>query len=141
MKSCKSHETNKTNNIRPLVFGFSPIDLTFWCSLFCFFCGLQDFKFWYVNRIAFAASFLYWVDFTYYSDMQKTYGFLMFCWKPYNHMFLLSFFRGNCQIKTESSWAIGCFSFVLESMRTLEVLRYQQIKLVQSVYSAELQEY
>ena len=35
----------------------------FWCFLFCFSCGLQDFKFWYVNRKAFGASFLYRVDF------------------------------------------------------------------------------
>ena len=40
------------------------MNLAFWCFLFCFSCGLQDFKFWYVNRKAFAASFLYWVDFT-----------------------------------------------------------------------------
>ena len=32
--------------------------------LFCFLCGLQDFKFQYVNCKAFGASFLYWVDFT-----------------------------------------------------------------------------
>ena len=30
-----------------------------------FSCDLQDFQFWYVNRKAFDASFLYWVDFMY----------------------------------------------------------------------------
>ena len=28
-----------------------------------FSCDLQDFKFWYVNRKVFGASFMYWVDF------------------------------------------------------------------------------
>ena len=37
MKSCKSHEKNKTKNIRLLVFSFSSINLAFWCFLFFFF--------------------------------------------------------------------------------------------------------
>ena len=35
--------------------------LMFFVSFFS--CDLQDFKFLYVNRKAFGASFLYWVDF------------------------------------------------------------------------------
>ena len=37
--------------------------LMFFVSFFV--CDLQDFKFWYVNRKEFEASFLYWVDFKY----------------------------------------------------------------------------
>ena len=36
--------------------------LMFFVSYFS--CDLQDFRIWYVNRKAFDASFLYWVDFT-----------------------------------------------------------------------------
>ena len=50
-----------------LSFQFLSINLTFWCFLFCFLCGLQDFKFYYVNCKAFEAKFLYWVDFTFHS--------------------------------------------------------------------------
>ena len=41
LKSCKSHETNETKNIRPLVFSFSSI-LIFYVFFFKFL--LQDFK-------------------------------------------------------------------------------------------------
>ena len=41
--------------------------LMFFVSFFS--CDLQDFKFLYVNRKAFVASFLYWVDFTVYADV------------------------------------------------------------------------
>ena len=34
-----------------------------WSSIFWSSCDLQDFKFWYVNRKAFSATFLYWADF------------------------------------------------------------------------------
>ena len=44
LKSCKSHEKNETKNIRPLVFSFSPIDLAFWCFLFCFFMWFARFQ-------------------------------------------------------------------------------------------------
>ena len=64
LKSCKSQRKNKTKNIRLLVFSFSSINLAFWCYCFVFSCGLQDFKFEYVNCKAFGASFLYWVDFS-----------------------------------------------------------------------------
>ena len=36
--------------------------------LFVFSCFLKDFKFWCVNRKAFGASFLYWVDFNWNRD-------------------------------------------------------------------------
>ena len=36
-------------------------------------CGLQDFKFWYVNHKAFGASFLYWVDFMIKKIIAKTF--------------------------------------------------------------------
>ena len=55
---------NKTKNIRLLVFSFSSINLVFWCFCFVFSCGLQYFKFWYLNRKAIGASFFYCVDFT-----------------------------------------------------------------------------
>ena len=44
MKSCRSHEKNKTRNIRHLVFIFSPIDLAFWCFFFCFFMWFARFQ-------------------------------------------------------------------------------------------------
>ena len=42
-----------------LVFSFSPTDLPFWCFCYVFSCGLQDFKFQYVNRKAFRFRFFY----------------------------------------------------------------------------------
>ena len=54
----------ETKNIELLVFSFSSINLASWCLLFCFSCGLQHYKFKYMNRKAFGSSFLYWVDFT-----------------------------------------------------------------------------
>ena len=51
----KEHQT--------LSFQFLSLNLAFWCFCFVFSCGLQDFKFQYVNCKAFGASFLYWVDF------------------------------------------------------------------------------
>ena len=44
LKSCKSHEKNETKNIRPLVFSVWPIDLAFWCFLFCFFLWFTRFQ-------------------------------------------------------------------------------------------------
>ena len=62
LKSCKSNEKRKeTKNIRPLVFSVSSINLTL---SFGFSCGLQHFKFQYLNHKSFGASFLYWLDFT-----------------------------------------------------------------------------
>ena len=52
------------SDLQPISFQFLSIDLAFCCFSFDFSCGLQDFKFWYVNRKAFGASFLHWVDFT-----------------------------------------------------------------------------
>ena len=43
-KYCKSHEKNERKNIRPLVFSFLPIDLAFWCFLFCFFMWFARFQ-------------------------------------------------------------------------------------------------
>ena len=44
LKSFKSHEINQTKNIRLLVFSFSPLDLAFWCFLFCFFMWFERFQ-------------------------------------------------------------------------------------------------
>ena len=52
---------NKTKNIKML-----DLFVKNWKLRFYFFsCDLQDFQFWYVNRKAFGASFLYLVDFLY----------------------------------------------------------------------------
>ena len=55
MKSCKSHETNETKNIRLLVFSFSQIDLAFWCFWFWFFhvvCKISNFNMWTSKHLA-----------------------------------------------------------------------------------------
>ena len=44
LKYSKSHEKNKTKDIRPLVFSFSSIELAFWCFLFCFFMWFARFQ-------------------------------------------------------------------------------------------------
>ena len=46
---------NQTKNIRLLVFSFSPIDLAFWCFLFCFFhvvCKISNFDMWSTKYLA-----------------------------------------------------------------------------------------
>ena len=64
-----------------------------WCSLFHFFhVFLQDFKFWYVNRKAFGASLLYWVDFTLFnkeSSPWKKVQTLFIWWVEFNLTLLL----------------------------------------------------
>ena len=53
-----------------------------WMLFVLFFsCGLHDLKFWFVNRKAFGASFLYWVDFTsfFYWSHKTNYNFLCCC--------------------------------------------------------------
>ena len=64
MKSWKSHEKwKKVHQTLSFQFFINRSSILMLFILF-FSCGLQDFKFWYVNRKAFGASFLYWVDFT-----------------------------------------------------------------------------
>ena len=61
MKSCKSHEKKWNEEHKTLSFKFLINSIL---MFFVFTCGLQDFKFWYVNCKAFGASFLFWIDFT-----------------------------------------------------------------------------
>ena len=62
MKSCKPHEKTKQKTSKTSIGEkLKTKSLMFFVSFFS--CDLQDFKFWYVNRKAFGARFLYWVDF------------------------------------------------------------------------------
>ena len=68
---CISHMKKLKRRISDsyIVFSFSSINVAFWCLFALFFrdsvfsCGLEDFKFQYVNLKAFNTSFLYWGDF------------------------------------------------------------------------------
>ena len=62
LKSCKPHEKTKQKASKSIGKKLKTKGMMSFVSSFS--GDLQDFKFWYVNRKAFGASFLYWVDFT-----------------------------------------------------------------------------
>ena len=65
MKSCKPHEKQNKKHQNARSVGEKLKSKSLMLLLFSFFsCDLQDFKFWYVNRKAFGASFFSWVYFT-----------------------------------------------------------------------------
>ena len=105
--------------MKPLVFNFSS-NLVFWCFLFYFSCCFQDFKFWYVNRKAFGASFLFWVDFKNAHCHRSSFNPFIWGW-----LLLRPEFQFNCEFFEYS--AVICFNIILADFVRNSILRLENI--------------